>query len=251
VITTALIADDEEAPRAQLLAALHVVWPELQVVEEARNGVDAWDAFLQHEPQVCFLDVRMPGLTGVEVAQRIGTSADIVFVAAHGDHTLAAFDAGAVDYLLKPVTIEPLSQVVTRLKAQLANPDAGPTSVPGLLDRLAGQVRRPAYLDVIQGGLPREMKLIRTEDVVYFESEGRYTRVVHSDGDALLRVPLKELLGQLDPALFWQIHRSVIVNQRHIANAESLDEGGVVVALRGRPERLPVSRHFEGLFTAA
>ena len=248
---TALIADDEEAPRAELLAALQLVWPDLQVVDEARNGVDAWDAFLQHEPQVCFLDVRMPGLTGVEVAQRIGAGAEVVFVASNGDHALAAFEADAVDYLVKPVTIERLTRVVARVKARLADPDAEPTTIPGLLDRLVGQVRRPAYLDVIQGGLARDLTLIPTEDVVYFESEGRFTRVVYGDGDVLLRMPLKELLGQLDPALFWQIHRSVIVNQRHIANAQSLDQGNVVLALRGRSERLPVSRHFQGLFKAA
>ncbi len=250
---TALIADDEEAPRAQLLAALSRVWPELQVLSAAVNGVDAWDAFLEHEPQVCFLDVRMPGLSGVDVAQRIGGRAHVVFVTAHGDHALAAFDAGAVDYVLKPVDDERLTQAVARVKARLANVENPAVTVAtadlqGLLDRLVGQARRPPALEVIQAGLGREVKLIRVEDVVFFESDARYTRVVHDAGDALIRTPLKELLAQLDPARFWQIHRSVIVNQRHIASALRIDEGSMVITLRERPEKLPVSRHFQGLF---
>lgn len=245
---TALIADDEEAPRAQLAAALRQVWPELKIVAETANGVDAWDAFLEREPQVCFLDVRMPGLTGVEVAQRIGDRAQVVFVTAYGDHALAAFDAGAVDYVLKPVETERLAQAVSRVKARLATPAAAPADLSGVLAQLMGQVRRPAYTEVIQAGVGREVKLVRVADVVYFESDARYTRVVYSDGEVLIRTPLKELLGQLDPSRFWQIHRSVIVNHHHIASAVRIDEGNMVVTLRGRNEKLPVSRHFQPLF---
>lgn len=245
---TALIADDEEAPRAQLAAALQAAWPGLRIVAESVNGVDAWDAFLEHEPQVCFLDVRMPGLTGVEVAQRIAGRAQVVFVTAYGDHALAAFDAGAVDYLLKPLDPARLAQAVERVRARLAAPSAQPQDLQRVLEQLVGQVRRPAFADMIQAGVGREVRLIRTDEVVYFESDARYTRVVHADGDALIRTPLKELLGQLDPARFLQIHRSVIVNQLHIASAVRIDEGNMVLTLRGRPERLPVSRHFQALF---
>lgn len=249
---TALIADDEEAPRAQLLLALRAAWPELRVVQESVNGVDAWDAFLEHEPEVCFLDVRMPGLTGIEVAQRIGTRSQIVFVTAHGDHALAAFDAGAVDYVLKPVDAERLAQAVARVKARLAAPGASSDDLQRLLAQLVGQVRKPAPLDVIQAGVGKEVRLVRVEDVVYFESDSRYTRVVYvdadGDGEVLIRTPLKELIGQLDPARFWQIHRSAIVNHRHIASAVRIDEGNMQLTLRGRGEKLPVSRHFQGLF---
>lgn len=249
---TALIADDEEVPRAQLVAALRAAWPELQIVQECVNGVDAWDAFLEHEPDVCFLDVRMPGLTGIEVAQRIGARSHLVFVTAHGDHALAAFDAGAVDYVLKPVDAERLEKTVARVKARLASPGPAPAELQQLLNQLAGQVRKPAPLDVIQAGVGMEVRLVRVEDVVYFESDGRYTRVVYregeTDGEVLARTPLKELIGQLDPARFWQIHRSVIVNQRHIASAVRIDEDNMVLTLRGRSEKLPVSRHFQGLF---
>lgn len=248
-MTRALVADDEEAPREQLLAALRVAWPELQIVATATNGVDAWDAFLEHEPEVCFLDIRMPGLSGIDVARRIGTQAQIVFATAYGDHALAAFDAGAVDYLLKPVDPARLAQTVQRLQA-LQQPTT--PGLQGLLQQLAQQVRKPAPLDVLQAAVGREVRLIRCEEIIYFESDARYTRVVHGhagvEGQALIRTPLKELLTQLDEQLFWQVHRSVIVNHRHIAAAVRVDEGQMHLSLRGRPETLPVSRHFQALF---
>jgi DNA-binding LytR/AlgR family response regulator len=249
---TALVADDEEAPREQLLAALRPAWPGLRVVAVANNGADAWDAFLEHEPAICFLDIRMPGFSGIEVAQRIGARAQIVFATAYGDHALAAFDAGAVDYLLKPVEPARLAQTVQRLRARQGSV-ADPAPMQALLQSLAAQLRRPAPLTVLQAAIGREVRLIRTDEVVYFESDSRYTRVVFDSadggpGDALIRTPLKELLAQLDGHAFWQVHRSVIVAQRHIAAAVRVDEGQMHLTLRGRPEKLPVSRHFQGLF---
>ena len=270
---TVLIADDEEAPRAQLAAALLRAWPEARMVAACVNGVDAWDAFLEHEPEVCLLDIRMPGLSGIEVAQRIGARARVVFVTAHADHALAAFDAGAVDYVLKPVEPTRLARALARVQAGLqARPDeassggaadawgvgANPAALQALLDRLAAQVQRPAPLQVIQASVGKEVRLIRVEEVLYFESDARYTRVVWrspgspgvpaQDGEALIRTPLKELLVQLDPQQFWQVHRSVIVANRHIEAAVRLDESTLHLRLRGRSERLPVSRHFQGLF---
>jgi DNA-binding LytR/AlgR family response regulator len=257
---TALIADDEEAPRAQLRAALQRRWPGLRIVAEAVNGVDAWDAYLEHEPSLCLLDIRMPGLSGIEVAQRIGGRVPVVFVTAHGDHALAAFDAGAVDYVLKPVDDERLGQALQRVRERLqplsspvmngdaAAPAADATALQALLAQLAQQVRRPPPIEVIQAGVGKEVRLIRVDSVVYFESDARYTRVVHEDGEALIRTPLKELLAQLDPARFWQVHRAVIVNHHHIAAAVRIDEGTMQLTLRGRPEKLPVSRHFQPRF---
>jgi DNA-binding LytR/AlgR family response regulator len=249
---TALIADDEEAPRAQLATALQAAWPGLRLVAQCANGVDAWDAWLEHEPQVCFLDIRMPGMTGIEVARRIGGRTPVVFVTAFGDHALAAFDAGAVDYVMKPVDPPRLAQAVERVRARMDTPALDPAGLQALLAQLAGQVRRPPALQVIQASVGKEVRLIRTSEVIYFESDTRYTRVVHDGpgggGDALIRTPLKELLAQLDETQFWQVHRSVVVAQRHIAAAVRVDEGHMHLVLRGRPETLPVSRHFQALF---
>jgi CheY-like chemotaxis protein len=140
---TALIADDEEAPRAQLAAALQTAWPGLQLVAPCVNGVDAWDAWLEHEPQVCFLDIRMPGMSGIEVARRIGGRTPVVFVTAFGDHALAAFDAGAVDYVMKPVDPQRLAQAVERVRTRLDKPALDPAGLQALLAQLAGRVRRP------------------------------------------------------------------------------------------------------------
>jgi DNA-binding LytR/AlgR family response regulator len=151
--------------------------------------------------------------------------------------------------VLKPVDVDRLSQAVARVKARLDDkPPIVGVDLQSVLQQLVGQVRRPAYTEVIQAGVGREVKLIRVDDVVFFESDTRYTRVVHADGEVLIRTPLKELLGQLDPARFWQIHRSVIVNQGHVLSAVRIDEGSMIVTLRGRSDKLPVSRHFQAMF---
>ena len=246
---TALIADDETAPRAHLLACLSRVWPDLKKIE-ATDGGDAWDAFLEHEPDIAFLDVRMRGLTGIEVAQRIGGRAHIVFVSKPGDHAVAAFANGSADCVLKPVDDARLVPVIDRVRARLAQPGGRPADLQGLLDRLAGQVRKPAPLEVLQTGAGHDAALVRVDDVVYFESDARYTRAVYQAGDVLIRTPLKDLLSQLDAKRFWQVNRSLIVNQQHIAGTQRQDDGHMVLALRGRAEKLPVSRHFQGLFGA-
>jgi DNA-binding LytR/AlgR family response regulator len=245
---TALIADDEEAPREQLRAALARLWPELDIVAASTNGAEAWDDCLAHEPAIAFLDIRMPGLTGLEVGRRLSALAApplIVFVTAFDDHALAAFDAGAVDYVLKPVDDERLAQALTRLRARLTQPAPDTSALQRLLASLpqARPTPRP-----IQASVGREVQLIQPEDIVYFEADQRYTRVVHQGGDALIRTPLRELLTQFDPEQFWQIHRSVLVNSRCIAKAVRVDEGTMVVTLRGRDEKLPVSRQFQALF---
>ena len=255
---TALIADDEEAPREQLRAALLQAWPGLDIVAECRNGVDAWDAWLEHEPQVCFLDIRMPGMTGIDVARRIDGRTPVVFVTAYGDHALAAFDAGAVDYVMKPVDAQRLAQAVERVRPRVEAPapaTPAPDALQALLAQLAGQQRRPAPLDIIQASVGKEVRQIRVDDVIYFEADARYTRVVYrqdgagdGDAEALIRTPLKELLAQLDERAFLQVHRSVIVARRHVASAVRIDEGHMHLTLRGRPETLPVSRPFQGLF---
>ncbi|MDP1912228.1 LytTR family DNA-binding domain-containing protein [Brevundimonas sp.] len=255
-MTRAVVADDEEGPREQLLAALRVAWPELEVVATAANGVDAWDAWLEHEPEVCFLDIRMPGLSGIDVARRIAGRTPVVFVTAHDDQALAAFDAGAVDYVMKPVDLARLAQALQRVRSRLQRPPSTPAPDPAglqaLLEQLAGQLRRAPLLDVIQAGVGKEVRLIRVADVIYFEADARYTRVVYAvdgvGGEALIRTPLKELLAQIDERQFWQVHRSVIVNRLQVASAVRVDEGHMHLTLRAGAEKLPVSRHFQALF---
>jgi DNA-binding LytR/AlgR family response regulator len=246
--TTALIADDEEAPRGQLRAALGRLWPELDIMAASTNGVEAWDDCLAHEPAIAFLDIRMPGLTGLEVARRLSALAEpplIVFVTAYDDHALAAFDAGAIDYVLKPVDDERLAQALKRLRTRLAEPAPDTAALQRLLASLP---RAKPAMRPIQANIGREVHLIPPEEIIYFEADQRYTRVVHQGGDALIRTPLRELLTQLDPDQFWQVHRSVLVNSRCIARAIRVDEGAMIVTLRGRDEKLPVSRQFQALF---
>ena len=247
---TALIADDEEGPREQLRAALARQWPELRIVAASQHGVDAWDDFLEYEPQICFLDIRMPGLTGIEVARRMAATAkppQVVFVTAFGDHAVSAFDAGAIDYVMKPVDDARLGQAIERVRARLqTQPAAPPVDLQALLRQLMPAASARPRL--IQASLGREVKIIAPEDVIFFESDNRYTRVVFDGGEALIRTPLKELLASLDAELFWQVHRSVLVNCRRIASATRVDENTMTLTLKGREEKLPVSRQFQGLF---
>lgn len=247
---TALIADDEEGPREQLAAALARLWPELQIVARSENGIDAWDDALALEPEICFLDIRMPGMTGLEVAQRLARLSEppqLVFVSAYGDHALSAFEAGAIDYVLKPVDDARLAQTVARLRSRQSPAQPSALAMQQLLQQLLPAVQRPAPRP-IQASLGREIKLIAPEEVIYFESDSRYTRVVFDGGEALIRTPLKELLATLDGAQFWQVHRSVLVNSRYIASAIRVDENSMQLTLKGREEKLPVSRQFQALF---
>lgn len=247
-----LIADDELAPREQLAEALAQAWPEGQLVAQAGHGADAWDQWLEYQPEVCFLDIRMPGLSGIEVAQKIAGRSQVVFVTAYGDHALQAFDTGAVDYLVKPVEPLRLAQAVERLQQRLHQPPVAQEAQA--LQQLLAQLvqRRPAQPETLQASVGKEVRLIRLADVIYFESDTRYTRVVYrEDGeqrDALLRTPLKDLLAQLDPAQFQQVHRSTIVASSQIASAIRDDEGGMQLRLRACPDLLTVSRPFQGLF---
>lgn len=255
-MTRLLIADDELAPLEQLAEALSQAWPEARIVAQARHGADAWDQWLAHEPEVCFLDIRMPGLSGIDVAQRIAGRSAVVFVTAYGDHALQAFDAGAVDYLVKPLDAARLAQTVGRLRERLqrAAPGlpSGPDALQQLLEQLARQQRRPAWLETLQAGVGKEVRLVRVDDVIYFEADSRYTRVVYLDDgqlrDVLLRTPLKDLIAQLDPARFQQVHRSTVVARARILSALRDDEGGMQLRLRGTTDLIAVSRPFQGLF---
>ena len=245
--TSILIAEDEPLMRERLQMLLAQAWPEAQVVLVAENGNDAWDGFLEHEPDVVFLDIRMPGLSGLEVAERIGKRAHVVFVTAYDQYAVDAFDAGAVDYLLKPVQAERLQRALARLRDKLG---AQPADMANLLQSLRAALPAPPRdkLKWIRASVGKQIRLIDIDDVLFFQADTKYTRVVLAGSEALVRTPLKDLLGGLDPEQFWQIHRGTMVNVKAIEAAERIDAERMQVLVRGSTEKLPVSRTFTHLF---
>ena len=249
---TCVIAEDEALLRTELAAQLTRAWPALSIVAQCEDGAEAVEAIAEHRPDVAFLDIRMPGLTGLDVAAsaaQASPSTQVVFVTAYDQHAIAAFERGAVDYLLKPVTPERLSATVERLQARADHVDAG--VLAGLLERLGPSAPRATDegpLTWLTASAGRETRLILIDEVAYFRSDNKYTTVVTAEGEALLRTPLRELLARLDPAVFKQIHRSTIVNMKAIAGITRDDSGRGTVRLRQRPETLTVSLPFMTLF---
>ncbi len=248
----AILADDERLMREQLRARLAEVWPELEVVAEAKNGQEAVDLVRQWQPQLAFLDIRMPGLTGVEAARAIGNACHIVFVTAYGEFALEAFEQGAVDYVLKPAEIARLEVTVRRLKQRLQTP---PRDLGTLLDSLASKLdsvaaAQPAsrHLQWIQASIGQQLRMIPVGEVLFFTSDEKYTRVQTETCEALIRAPIRELIEQLDPAQFWQIHRATIVNVRAVAGVVRDLRGRQLVTLKNHPQKLEVSRSFTHLF---
>ncbi len=252
-LITAVIAEDEALLRQALIDSLRQAWPELRIVAECENGAEALEALAEHRPDVAFLDIRMPGLTGLEVAAagaEASPQTQVVFVTAYDRHAIDAFERGAVDYLLKPATPERLALTVQRLRRRNgASADA--QALAALAERLAGQLpradARPA-LTWITASAGRETRLVLVDDVVYFRADNKYTTVVTAEGEALLRTPIRELLDRLDPERFKQIHRSTIVNLKAVAGIVRDDSGKGTLRLRGRNETLSVSQPFMALF---
>jgi DNA-binding LytR/AlgR family response regulator len=244
---TALIAEDEPLLRAQLRARLAAAWPELAIVAEAANGAEALALAATHNPDVAFLDIRMPVRTGLDVARELGSRCHIVFVTAFDEYAIAAFEEGAVDYLLKPTSPERIAKVVARLKARLA---LAPLDLTALLARLADGVVARGSLKWIRASLGASMQMIAIDDVLYFQAEDKYTKVVTRAGDALIRKSIRELYEELDPEVFWQIHRGTIVSLRAIARVDRDWRGEPVIVLRDRAEKLGVSRTFAHRFKA-
>jgi DNA-binding LytR/AlgR family response regulator len=242
-----LVAEDEPLMRERLLELLALAWPEARVVLAAENGNDAWDGFLELEPDVVFLDIRMPGLSGLEVAERIGKLAHVVFVTAYDQYAVDAFDAGAVDYLLKPVQAERLDKAVARIREKLGMRPADLGDILGQLKSALPGMRQER-IKWLKASVGRQIRLIDVDEVLFFQSDTKYTRVKLPDSEALVRMPLKDLLGGLDRERFWQIHRGTVVNVGAIAAAERIDAERMQVLLRGCDEKLPVSRTFAHLF---
>jgi len=243
---TALIAEDEPMLRAQLKARLAEAWPELAIIAEAANGVEALTMVDAYRPDIVFLDIRMPVKSGIEVAHALEGRCHAVFVTAYDEYAVSAFDEGAVDYVLKPVSPERIAKVVARLKSRLAS---APLDLSAVLARLAER-ESTGHLKWIRASVGTVMKLIATDDVLYFQAEDKYTKVVTAAGDAHIKKPIKELFEELDPEAFWQIHRATIVSLRAIARIERDWRDQPVILLRDRSEKLTVSRTFAHRFKA-
>jgi DNA-binding LytR/AlgR family response regulator len=256
VRATALIADDEPLLREALRRQLATVWPELEIVAEARNGREAVRLFDQRQPDICFLDVHMPGLSGVDAANHIGRRAHLVFVTAYDHYAVQAFAQGALDYLLKPVEQARLTETVSRLKERLQSSRPA-INTEQLLQQLSAQLARLQRgkrepLRWIRAQTGKTVRLIATDDVDYLRSDAKYTLVAWHDGaepaEAVVRTPLKDLLEQLDPDQFAQVHRSVVVNLRAISHVKRRDNETAEIHLKGRNDLLPVSRNYLHLF---
>ena len=250
-MTRALIADDERLMREQLRARLAEVWPELEIVAEAKNGAEALELVSAERPEVVFLDIRMPAKSGIEAAREIaalpGRVPEIVFVTAYDQYAIDAFEAGVLDYVLKPAERERLARTVERIRARLAAP-ADIANVQQALARLAEKLQPAARLQWIQASIGAEIRMIPVDEVLYFVADEKYTRVQTAQQEALIRKPIKELLAELDPGQFWQIHRSTLINTRAIAGVTRDERGRQLVGIKGRPEKLEVSRSYAHLF---
>jgi DNA-binding LytR/AlgR family response regulator len=252
---TALIADDEPLLRQSLTRMLAEAWPGLSVVAQARNGREAVEQFEALQPDICFLDVHMPGLSGVEAAQMIGRRAQLVFVTAYSDYAVQAFAQGALDYLVKPVEPERLADTVARLQERLRAAQPLPDT-DLLLQQLAARLRRdaaPAPLRWIRASVGQLLRLIAVDEIDFLRSDEKYTLIAwRGDAgkpvEALIRTPLKDLLAQLDATQFAQVHRSVVVNLRSISHVTRGDNETADIHLKGRTEVLPVSRSYLHLF---
>lgn len=252
---TALIADDEPLLRESLERMLAKSWPDLEIVGHARNGREAIDLFETARPDICFLDVHMPGMTGVDAAQQIGRRAHLVFVTAYDQYAVQAFAQGVLDYLVKPVLKERLAETIARLQERLRASQPA-LNTEALLQQLAANLRKtdePQHLRWIRASVGQTVRLIPVDDVDYLRSDEKYTVVAWRDEagqphEAVIRTSLKELLVQLDRTQFAQVHRSVAVNLRSISHVTRGENERADIHLKGRLEVLPVSRTFLHLF---
>ena len=251
----ALIADDEPHLAAYLRERLAAIWPDLHIVGVAGDGPEALRLIDAHDPDVLFLDIRRPGLTGLEVARRVAAGVHVVFVTAYDQYAVSAFEREAIDYVLKPVTDERLRETVRRLRERIrsAAPPEGLAAaletlgrmLPALAGSVPGAAERLAW---VRAAIGNQVRLIAVDEVCYFKANDKYTSVFTRDGEALIRTSLKELSEQLDPARFWQIHRGTIVNLAHVASSTRDLSGRIQVRLKSRPEMLAVSRAFAHRF---
>ncbi len=253
-MTTALLADDEPLLREFLREKQLALWPDLNIVAEASNGNEAATLIAEFEPDVAFLDIKMPGITGIEVAQGMDANTRVVFVTAYDQYAVQAFENEAMDYLLKPVTNERLAQTVARLKAAFAQSTPVPdiSQVLNLLSRAATGagvgINAKQHLHWIRASRGETTYQISVDEVLFFQSDDKYTIVNTANGEHVIRMPLAELLQALDSEQFWQVHRGTVVNIRYVSSSKRDGDGRVTLNVKGYAKPLPVSRAYQGLF---
>jgi DNA-binding LytR/AlgR family response regulator len=240
-VTDIVIAEDEPVLRAELREKLIQLWPGLNVAGEAEDGIEALDALERFKPQVMFLDIEMPGLSGLEVARAASGRCHVVFVTAYNQHAVSAFEQGAVDYVMKPFGLARLATAVSRVRARL---DATPADLANLLGVLREQAPQRGYLRWINASLGQNVRLITTSEICYFKADNKYTLVVTADAEAPIRKTIRELVAELDPEVFWPVHRGLVVNANAIALAHRKFNGQFELRLKTRPETLAVSEAF-------
>jgi DNA-binding LytR/AlgR family response regulator len=241
---TALIAEDETPLREALRAMLGIAWPELEIVAECEDGIAAMEAIAGHRPDVCFLDIRMPGVTGLDVARAaIAAKAQVVFTTAYDEYAVRAFEAGAADYLLKPIQPARLARAIERLRERLA---ARAETADADIDLLEARLKPTGtrLIRWISAAVGDSVRMLGIDEVLFFQAQDKYVRVVTADGEAIIRTPIKDILAGLDPDIFWQVHRGTVVRVSAIDRVRRDDLGKSVLTLRGRSDALPVSAAF-------
>ncbi|MGZ5079565.1 MAG: LytR/AlgR family response regulator transcription factor [Usitatibacter sp.] len=244
---SAILAEDEPILRTQLEGKLAKLWPELEIIASVEDGAAALEALEDRTPDFMFLDIQMPEMTGVEVARHVAGRAHVVFVTAYDQYAIQAFETGAVDYILKPASDERLAVTIERLKAKLATP---PTDLNAVLSRITEQLGggKREKLQWIKATVGQNLRLIPVSEVLFFQSDEKYTRVVLAESEALIKTAIRELLDGLDPEVFWQIHRSTLVNVNAIAAVTRDFRGQAHVKIKGKDDSLVVSRIYSHLF---
>jgi DNA-binding LytR/AlgR family response regulator len=246
---TAMIAEDEAPQRRALQQQLHAAWPELEIVAVCEDGVSALEAVARHRPRIAFLDIRMPGVNGLDVARKVVEQDGlVVFTTAYEDYAIRAFEAGAADYLLKPVQDARLAQAVERVRERLADPRA--PDLRALIDDLEARLRPQGerLIRWITASVGDSVRMIAIDEVLFFQAQDKYVRVATADDDAIIRMPLKELLGGLDHDVFWQVHRGVLVRVQAIDRVRKDELGRHQLSVKGRKDVLPVSAAFQQRF---
>jgi len=242
----ALIAEDEPILRGELRDTLAKLWPELDICGEASDGIEALRALHEHKPDILFLDIQMPGMSGLEVAKQASGKCHVAFVTAYDKYAVSAFEQGAVDYVMKPFTAARLATTVARLKEKV---ESSPANLDGILQALSDLTKsQKEYLRWITASQGNDLRLITVEEICYLQSDNKYTLVATADQESLIRRPIKELIDELDPQLFWQIHRGTLVNVNAIAGVTRDMGGHLRVKLKGRKETLAVSEPYYHLF---